>query len=351
MNSILPVLQGPAEVSCLDSFDLTAEVAGDPGYWELASGPGDALFSNSTGLNTSVIVDEYGDYVFNYNGCGQVETMMVSMLETNPIIQDPGIIYCKLEAEVIVESLFDGEWLTLNQDVKINNNSNSVLISVPDFGSYDIVYIGCGGAADTLTLFFENQKPNLVAQGHQNCYFNINLYAITIDELGGTWEQVSGPSIANITSPNSTSTEAIVSEYGLYRFKFNSCGTSDIVEVGVSCPLTIPNSFSPNGDGINDVFAIYDISPAVYSQSVLYVYNKWGRIVYMNPSYGLNGVWWDGRKTNHAKSISSILPNRYQSNLDFVTDGIYFYTLEVYNMGLNQKEFYSGDITIFSKEH
>ena len=33
-----------------------------------------------------------------------------------------------------------------------------------------------------------------------------------------------------------------------------------------------------------------------------------------------------------------------------MTDGIYYYTLEVYNNAHHQKEFYSGDIAIFSQD-
>ena len=356
VQSLSPTLSGPGEVSCLDSFDLSAQVDGDPGYWELLSGPGNAIFSNINGLNTSVDVDAYGLYEFNYYGCGQAITKIVNMLESTPIIQDVSIINCDLSVEVTVESLYNGQWSVFpfyeDTDItNVNDNPNTVLITVPDYGNYNVVFSGCGGVSDTLALFFDSQPPHLIAQDHQNCYFNINLYAITSDVSGGFWEQISGPSMAQIASPNSNSTEAVVSEYGLYQFKFYSCGNSEIIEVGVSCPISVPNSFSPNGDGVNDIFVIEDLSPYVYSQSVFYVYNKWGRIVYMHPSYGLNGEWWDGRKTNYAKSISSIFSNRYKNNLDFVTDGIYFYTLELYNMGLNQKEFYSGDITIFSKEH
>ena len=62
MNSIAPVLSGPENISCLDSFELSAQVEGDPGFWDILSGPGNVQFSNQVTTNTSVTVDEYGMY-------------------------------------------------------------------------------------------------------------------------------------------------------------------------------------------------------------------------------------------------------------------------------------------------
>ena len=204
-------------------------------------------------------------------------------------------------------------------------NEYTAFIQVANYGDYQIGFRSCGEVGDTITLKFLPETPYLMAADHQNCFFTIDLSAITNDMSAGPWEQVSGPSVAQIMDPESKNTEVIVSEYGLYQFSFFGCGSTNIIEVGVSCPITVPNSFSPNGDGVNDLFIISELTPFIYSQSVLYVYNKWGRIVYMHSSYGLDASWWDGRKTNHAKGISSFIPNRYQGKLDYVNDGIYFF--------------------------
>ena len=79
-----------------------------------------------------------------------------------------------------------------------------------------------------------------------------------------------------ISNPFSNSTSATVPAYGLYSFSFQSCNVVDTVEIGVSCPISVPNTFSPNGDGINDNFVISDIDPNIHTQSVLYVFNRWG---------------------------------------------------------------------------
>lgn len=68
--------------------------------------------------------------------------------------------------------------------------------------------------------------------------------------------------------------------------------TSDTLESEVYipslCPLVIPNIFSPNGDGINDMFQLLGL-PVNFQ---LDIYNRWGNIVYRtsNPLSMWNGA-------------------------------------------------------------
>jgi len=52
--------------------------------------------------------------------------------------------------------------------------------------------------------------------------------------------------------------------------------------------IRIPNAFSPNGDGKDDVFVI----PNLPEGSAIYIYNNWGSLVYQSENYQNN---WDGR--------------------------------------------------------
>lgn len=60
-----------------------------------------------------------------------------------------------------------------------------------------------------------------------------------------------------------------------------------------NCDLTIPNVFTPNGDGINDVFEILNLEH--YPRSQIVIYNRQGRKVFEHSDYF--GNWWDGE--NH----------------------------------------------------
>ncbi|MFN0203404.1 MAG: gliding motility-associated C-terminal domain-containing protein, partial [Bacteroidia bacterium] len=55
------------------------------------------------------------------------------------------------------------------------------------------------------------------------------------------------------------------------------------------------NAFSPNGDGINDVFSV---STSGLSQATLQIYNRWGKKVFESQTIPLQ---WDG--TAQGKSV------------------------------------------------
>jgi gliding motility-associated-like protein len=52
------------------------------------------------------------------------------------------------------------------------------------------------------------------------------------------------------------------------------------------------NAFSPNGDGINDFFYIKDIDKIRGNQ--VYVFNRWGNVVFSAKNYDNSLVKWDG---------------------------------------------------------
>jgi gliding motility-associated-like protein len=54
--------------------------------------------------------------------------------------------------------------------------------------------------------------------------------------------------------------------------------------------ITIPNVFSPNGDGVNDFFRIRNLE--LYDFRPLVIYNRWGAIVYQSDRYNND---WDGK--------------------------------------------------------
>lgn len=58
--------------------------------------------------------------------------------------------------------------------------------------------------------------------------------------------------------------------------------------------LEVPNAFSPNGDGINDYFNVYNVKSIVSFHAA--IFNRWGQRLY---SWGLDGIGcedcgWDG---------------------------------------------------------
>lgn len=53
----------------------------------------------------------------------------------------------------------------------------------------------------------------------------------------------------------------------------------------------LPNVFTPNGDGFNDVFVPMRITPDLINKAEIHIFNRWGRVVYETEDIFIN---WDG---------------------------------------------------------
>lgn len=116
-----------------------------------------------------------------------------------------------------------------------------------------------------------------------------------------------------------TSASVFVGEEGIYSVSaVNSCG--DILADSISvlliecdtisddtltlseCIPALPNAFSPNGDGVNDIFRVIqnaDCQPVNYT---LHIYNRWGALVFASDDIGSG---WDGRYQNRDQEIGA----------------------------------------------
>jgi gliding motility-associated-like protein len=71
----------------------------------------------------------------------------------------------------------------------------------------------------------------------------------------------------------------------------NGCGIDiDSVKVEVLTKMFIPSAFTPNNDGLNDLWQVFTIED--YPKATVQVYNRWGQIVYLGK--GFNYKPWDG---------------------------------------------------------
>lgn len=96
----------------------------------------------------------------------------------------------------------------------------------------------------------------------------------------------------------------------------NESALSNIVCLDIdSCNLyTLPNVFTPDGDGHNDYFIPF---PYDFVEKInLQVFNRWGKIVFTTEDPAIN---WDGKNKNNGMECS---------------DGVYFYICDVYEIRL-----------------
>ena len=174
---------------------------------------------------------------------------------------------------------------------------------------------GCGTATRTGTI---NVTPGLTA----NAGNPVTIASGTTTQLNGTgtaganylWTAngplaLSSATILNpIASPVQTTTYTLtVSDP---QSVCPSASSSVIVTVVTTC-INVRNAFTPNGDGINDLWLVYDQNFCLQAHGVtVNVYNRYGSRVYESKDY--NNTW-DG--TYHGKPVPD---GTYYAVVDFV---------------------------------
>lgn len=75
----------------------------------------------------------------------------------------------------------------------------------------------------------------------------------------------------------------------------------------ISClNIYIPNAFSPNNDGNNDLFQLFAKPNESYLIKSYQIFNRWGQIVYEAKDFDIqnSNFWWDGTVNNTVTNIS-----------------------------------------------
>ncbi len=117
-------------------------------------------------------------------------------------------------------------------------------------------------------------------------------------QLEWTWSDTSFLTCSDCIDPVSTPLFPI--SYYLEAITPDGCNTSDTLNIQVlgDYNLYIPNVFTPNFDGHNDIFSVYP-GKGVTKILDIKVFSRWGELVYEQPSYdphdpSSHDIGWDG---------------------------------------------------------
>ena len=206
-------------------------------------------------------------------------------------------------------------------------NVNGVFTNLQD-GTYIVTVRDANGCEETTVgTIVDNSNPISVSFITKNvtCYGVDPLGAITANVIGGFspyYFQWNNDSALNKNYLQNIS----AGTYTLQITDFNNCAFQDTVTVvsAPCCQLYIPNSFSPNDDGVNDVFI--PITNATVTKYSFTIYNRWGNRVFFTSDISRG---WDG-KTKGLKS-------------DVDT---YFYLIDYYCPYSDKTYQLKGDVTL-----
>ena len=118
--------------------------------------------------------------------------------------------------------------------------------------------------------------------------------AISGDVSTWLWTPATGLSDPHIADPVADPSATML--YTLTVMAAGGCSDSAAILVNVYTPLSLPNAFTPNGDGHNDWFYVLG-GPVNSVVEAFAVFNRWGQMVFQahNVAPGDHNAGWDGR--------------------------------------------------------
>jgi gliding motility-associated-like protein len=242
---------------------------------------------------TSTIVDSI-QYFISESGEKQIKTILFNNLTTDTVSFNHYFYGIPDINEIRDTFICEGEKLNLFVNSKTDmiiwstgDTNNETIIDKP--GKYYISATNKAGceAFDSLEVKLK-PKPD----------FNLEIIQYCEDQPAKVSILPKSILYANMVSWSNGDINSTATEYHFENTEYvklsnsNGCQFIDSFEIFELCPSTIfvPNSFSPNGDQINDVFKAEGDFISQYS---LKVFNKWGQLVFTSTdiTHGWDGTY------------------------------------------------------------
>ncbi len=319
INIPVPLIKTDKPTYCIgDNATLSAGVSADPGYtinWYK-----DNVLLAANANRTSLVVNENGSYSVTLTST-EVNTDGTTCTQTagaqNIVFNPPPTVSIQ---QIVQTTLCDGQTV----DLKVSYNTGTVKwstgaagdqISVSKSGSYTATVTsaaGCTSNADINVQFFPNPILDLPHAGV--CIPSHKTATLTAPAgmASYTWNGQAGTNTFTVDHPQTvtlTATDA------------NGCTATQDVQVEDDCPnISIPNAFTPNGDGVNDTWNIAGLEYDPTSEVRIFTRN--GQQIFESKGYPKP---WDG--IYNGKQLPT---------------GVYYYVITA----KKNTQRYSGSVTI-----
>lgn len=262
--------------------------------------PGASYVWSTGSTASSINVNQPGKYwvtITNaYQSRSKTDTINVKEYQFEPINILSNTILCESGATLInVSGARNNEryrWYNANQKLIEENSGNfhTGILKQDTLLYVQLTNGKCEGVLTPVVLKFDKPKANI---------FNRD----TIITLGATvklqgtgakyyhWIPAAYLDNADIANPTSTPNDDIT--YQLVVLNDNGCSDTATVNIRVKKQIVIPNTFTPNGDGINDYWSIKYIDRL--PKNHVYIYNRNGTLLRDIKNYMNN---WNGTNNN-----------------------------------------------------
>lgn len=252
------------------------------------------LFRPSLTLNTT-------------HGCSETYTDTVHVYQTpHPLITAPGTLCVNTPLQfqgsltTPVNSVDTVNW-TWNFDNGTTSAEENPLISYSKAGTYRVslrtfVTFGCSDTiSQPVTI---NPLPSIKGPSEITTPVGIPVaIPFTYSSNVTTWSWSPPADLSCFDCPNPAASSTFKTLYVVQVTDINNCVSSDSIVVRTICDAEnyfIPNTFSPNNDGVNDVF--YPRGKGLYNIQSMQIFNRWGQKVFERKDFPANTAsnGWDG---------------------------------------------------------
>jgi gliding motility-associated-like protein len=232
------------------------------------------IYSSSTTLDSTFK---------SIGGCDSIyRTVHITI---NPIITTTKIIDTTGCGNVVFDGTTYTRSIVLNNTVKSIGGCDSVY-NVTNITINDIPEISAGG-------------PTVTVLGDGPVTLNGKILKNTGNDFTIVWT----PDIAiNDTGILNPTVSPVLEQHYVLTVTSGKCSASDGVDVIRTQNIVVPNIFSPNGDGINEVWDIKNIEQ--YASAKITVFNRYGQFVFESDG-GYSNNPWNGTYNGQPLSIGT----------------------------------------------
>ncbi len=261
-------------------------------------------------------------------GCDSTTTVTVTVHPLPVLTWEMDSILCLEQGVVSLEASPAGGAYSGTGIAGTDFNTNTAGVGGPYTLTYDYTDVwGCSNSISVETSVDDNYAT---AWGDTTVYYGEN--ATLYSDAGGdyTWSPTDGIVCANC--PVTEVLPPFSIDYVMTSYDENGCVASDDVMVTVLPDpgniIYIPNTFTPNGDNINDVFFVFGYNFVMINK--IEVYDRWGEMVFFGENITPNDVskGWDGTFKGQAAN-----------------NGVYAYVIQV-QFETGQKTSQFGNVTL-----
>jgi gliding motility-associated-like protein len=149
---------------------------------------------------------------------------------------------------------------------------------------------GCSGQDTTFVTVYMGSFNLTNVTPSQTISYGSSIQLNADNGLYYMWTPDNG-TLSNPNINNPVATPLIPTTYTVYAMDIHGCNDSASVTIDLTySDIFIPSAFTPNGDGLNDVFAVGHLG--LNKLVEMSVFNRWGQLVYH--AEGSESKGWDG---------------------------------------------------------